>query len=261
MAFIQCNFFSETLGMSVAMNVLLPQRPLAEIQADDGVPVKPFPVLWLLHGRSDDHTAWMRQTSLERYVADLGIAVVMPAADVSFYQNMAKGGRYGDFMDDELPAVARSLFPLSAKRSENFIAGLSMGGYGAMRSALLYPERYAAAASLSGALDAVAFSRSEDPVRIEWMQKIYGKSYRDIAGTTADLLAQIERNQKEQIELPNLFVCCGQQDFLIEHSRAFASQCEKTKVPLHYIENDGDHNWKYWDQMIQEVLTWLPLSK
>jgi S-formylglutathione hydrolase FrmB len=263
MAFIQCNFFSEALGMSVTMNVLLPQRPLADVQATEanGTKLKPFPVLWLLHGRSDDHTTWMRQTAIERYVADLGLAVVMPAADVSFYQNMCNGAAYGDFIDHELPAVARSWFPLSNERSENFIAGLSMGGYGAMRSALLYPERYAAAASLSGSLDAVAFLEVDDPVRVAWLKRIFGEDYRKIEGTSADLLAQLKRCRMEGRELPNLFACCGRQDFLIEHTRKFAKVCEATKTPLHCIENEGDHNWPYWDRMIQEVLAWLPLQK
>src|SRR5690606_7723267 len=103
--------------------------------------------LWLLHGRSDDHTIWLRRTSIERYVAPLGLAVVMPNANLSFYNNMAWGARYGDFFENELPELARSFFPLSARREDNFIAGLSMGGYGAMRLALANPGRYAAAAS------------------------------------------------------------------------------------------------------------------
>lgn len=242
------------------MNVLLPERPLTELTAARGTPAKPFPVLWLLHGRTDDHTTWMRRSSIERYVADLGIAVVMPAANLSYYQNMPSGARYADFIDHELPVVARSLFPLSAERSENFIAGLSMGGYGAMRSALLYPERYAAAASLSGALDVVSLNASQDPVRIDSMRQAFGERYREMAGTPADLLAQLERSQREGIDLPKLFACCGRQDFLIEHSRSFAKLCEQHGLSLHYIENEGDHNWAYWDQMIQDVLAWLPLG-
>ena len=207
MAFIQCDFSSETLGMGVSVNVLLPQGSKNQLH----------PVLWLLHGRSDDHTAWMRQTSIERYASERGLAVVMPAAGLSYYQNMYQGLRYADYIDHELPRVMRSFFPLSEAREDNFIAGLSMGGYGAMRSALLYPERYA----------------------------------------EFDLLAQLKRAKEAGTELPRLFACCGGDDFILEHSRAFARQCNESEIALKYIENEGDHNWAYWDHMIREALNWM----
>lgn len=250
MAFIQCDFASETLGMGVSVNVLLPQTPKQQLH----------PVLWLLHGRSDDHTAWVRQTSIERYATERGLAVVMPAAGLSYYQNMHEGLRYADYLDHELPQVMRSFFPLSPARADNFIAGLSMGGYGAMRSALLYPERYAAAASLSGALDAAAFAEATELERIAWMRQVFGEKFRELRGTEIDLLAQLQRAKDASIDLPSLFACCGADDFILEQSRAFAQQCSQSDIPLKYIENEGDHNWAYWDRMIREVLDWLPID-
>ena len=106
-----------------------------------------------LHGHADDHTSWQRFTSIERYAEGLNLAVVMPAVHLSFYNDMAHGGKYWQFISEEVPAVVRDLFPLSSERKDNFVAGLSMGGYGAYKLASTYPERFAAAASLSGALD------------------------------------------------------------------------------------------------------------
>ncbi|MGZ0655406.1 alpha/beta hydrolase [Coraliomargarita sp. W4R53] len=250
MAFIQCDFASETLGMGVSVNVLLPQTTERSLH----------PVLWLLHGRSDDHTAWMRQSSIERYAEERGLAVVMPAAGLSYYQNIHNGLRYADYIDHELPQVMRSFFPLSQARADNFIAGLSMGGYGAMRSALLYPERYAAAASLSGALDAAAFAGAKEAERIEWMRQVFGEKFHQLRGTQNDLLAQLQRAKDAAVDLPCLFACCGGDDFILEHSRAFEQQCRQSEIPLKYIENEGDHNWAYWDRMIREVLNWLPID-
>ncbi len=142
MALIQCDFFSETLQLSTSMNVILPQPARAR-----------YPVLYLLHGLSDDHTTWLRRTSIERYVDPLGLAVVMPAVHRSFYSDMAHGNRYWTFVSRELPALARGFFPISSSRADTFVAGLSMGGYGAFKLALSFPQRFAAAASLSGALD------------------------------------------------------------------------------------------------------------
>src|SRR4026208_479120 len=121
----EVNFFSETLGLLSSMYVLLPQRKLAEIQKE---PRKKLRTLYLLHGHSDDHTAWQRWTSIERYVEGLNLAVVMPAVHLSFYNDMAHGGKYWQFISEEVPTIVRDLFPLSADRKDIFVAGLSMGG-------------------------------------------------------------------------------------------------------------------------------------
>lgn len=242
------------------MHVILPQKTRSQIGLEGKVGEGKFPVLWLLHGRSDDHTIWMRRTSIERYVAPLGIAVVMPFANVSFYHNMADGAAYEDFIEEELPEVARSFFPLSDKREDNFVAGLSMGGYGAMKAALNHPERYAAAASLSGALDAVAFLNDPEPARIRWMQQIFGEGYQDIAGGHGDLLAKMEQLKVKDVDLPKLWACCGAQDFLLEQNHTFVAKAKELGIPLDYIENEGTHEWGYWDRMIQDVLQWLPIE-
>ena len=147
MALVSWNYHSHTLGISASANVILPQASVEKGEK--------LPVLYLLHGLSDDHTNWQRRTSIERYADPLGLAVVMPAVNRSFYANMAHGPRYWDFICEELPQLAQSFFPLSDKRADTFVAGLSMGGYGAFKVALSHPNRYAAAASLSGTVDVV----------------------------------------------------------------------------------------------------------
>jgi len=146
----EVNFFSEILGLRSTMYVLLAQRTLAETQ---NKPTPKYRTLYLLHGHSDDHTAWLRWSSIEKYVEGLNLAVVMPAVNLSFYTDMVYGGAYWKFISEEVPAVVRDMYSLSAKRKDNFVAGLSMGGYGAFKLALTHPDRYAAAASLSGAVD------------------------------------------------------------------------------------------------------------
>ncbi|MFD0818010.1 alpha/beta hydrolase, partial [Micromonospora zhanjiangensis] len=153
MALMRCDFFSETLGLNTSMTVLLPQRTATQIGMSGATRDGDPPVLYLLHGLSDDDTIWLRRTSIERYVAPLGLAVVMPQVARSFYTDEANGNRYWTFLSEELPELCRSFFRLSDRREDTFVAGLSMGGYGALRWALRAPHRFAAAASLSGALD------------------------------------------------------------------------------------------------------------
>src|SRR5215212_10860600 len=122
----EVKFFSETLGVLSSMYVLMPQRKLAEMNSKRSSKLR---TLYLLHGHSDDHTAWQRYTSIERYAEGLNLAVVMPAVHVSFYNDMAYGLKYWQFISEEVATLVRDMFPLSAARKDNFVAGLSMGGY------------------------------------------------------------------------------------------------------------------------------------
>src|SRR3954470_13685669 len=166
MAHLRCDFFSEALSLSTSMTVLLPQRTTTQIGLAGRQVGGPPPVLYLLHGLSDDDTIWLRRTSIERYVAPLGLAVVMPAVQRSFYTDEAYGGRYWTFVSEELPELVGRFFRVSQRREDTFVAGLSMGGSGALKVPLRQPERFAAAPSLSGALDVARGSRrprEEDP--------------------------------------------------------------------------------------------------
>ena len=245
------------------MNVILPQATQGQIGMKGRVRTKKHPVLWLLHGMSDDHTIWARRTSIERYVANLGVAVIMPDANLSWYQNMATGPAYGTFLREELPAIAQSFFPISAARKDNFVAGLSMGGYGAFLLALSQPERFAAAASLSGALDAegIATDRADYAPFRRVFQSAFGEIGK-IPGGSSDLFALSRKLLRAGTRPPALYACCGSEDHLLNGNRRFVAHAKKIGLPLAYEEHVGPgHNWDYWDQQIQRVLEWLPLRR
>jgi S-formylglutathione hydrolase FrmB len=153
------------------------------------------------------------------------------------------------------------LFPISTKREETFIAGLSMGGYGAFRIAFNKPERFAAAASLSGALDMAYDTFSDSPP--EWVaerRNIFGDLDK-MAGSSHDLRFLAEQLVASGVPRPRLYQCCGTEDHLYEQNQRFLIFARSLKLDLTYEEGPGEHEWGYWDLMIQRVLAWLPLAE
>ena len=264
MAVFDCRYFSETLGLNTAMTVIVPQRASGQIGLDgvssgDAVADTGWPTLWLLHGLSDDHTIWLRRTSLERYVSTMKLAVVIPNVHRSFYTDMAHGGRYWTFVSEELPRVARSFFPLSAKREHNFAAGLSMGGYGAFKLALAHPDRYAAGASLSGALDRT--KDTDHDFNIEEALRLAFGDISEFRGSENDLLHLADQMVERGGERPVLYQCCGTADFLYDQNQSFLNHARSLGVEVLYEDHEGAaHTWDYWDQQIRRVLQWLPLA-
>ena len=255
MALLTVDFFSEALGLGTSLTVVLPQPTQAQIgiaPADPPHQRSPGPpVLYLLHGMSDDHTAWLRYTSIERYATQRGLAVVMPAAGRSFYANEARGLAYWDFLSEELPAVVGRFLRVSGGREDTFVAGLSMGGYGALKWALRQPERFAAAASMSGALDVVALAAL--PERNELPDRIYD----GVPGAGEDLFALLADADPET--LPSLYVACGTEDHLFAGNTRFVDAAYEKGLDVEVSFRPGEHEWGFWDAEIQKVLRWLPL--
>jgi putative tributyrin esterase len=254
MAYIQCSFFSKTLRIQTAMNVILPEKGSQRLNKSGDVPSGKFPVLWLYHGLSDDESSWMRNTSIERYAEEYGLAVVMPDAQRSYYNDMEEGGQYWQFISRELPRKARAFFPLSPRPRDSFVAGLSMGGFGAFKLALNQPGSVAAAGSFSGAVDILgrlAMQRGSQ----EEFRRIFG-SPEQVEKSVNDLPWLVSRARGAA--WPRLFQCCGTEDPFLEINRNFRNAARDRQVPLTYVEDAGyGHTWDYWDLKIQSFLEWL----
>jgi S-formylglutathione hydrolase FrmB len=258
MAHLRVDFFSESLALSTSMTVLLPQRTTTQIGMAGAATDGPPPVLYLLHGLSDDDTIWLRRTSIERYVAPLGLTVVMPQVHRSFYADEHYGGRYWTFLSEELPALVSDWFRVSDRREDTFVAGLSMGGYGSFAWALRQPERFAAAANLSGAVHIAGLrtsrERPEDPRLFE---RVFGD--RPLAGGPDDLFALL--GAADPSALPQLYVACGTDDPLVDDNRSFVAAAQEAGIVVTSDFGPGEHDWAYWDATIQDVLAWLPLRR
>lgn len=252
MALIHVNFHSDVLGMASSMEVILPQQShtLIGMNTSGGETCK---TLYLLHGLSDDHTIWQRRTAIERYAADKNLAVVMPCAAKSWYTDMINGDRYQTFITKEVPAVCRSMFRcMSDRREDNFVAGLSMGGYGALKMALSAPESFGGVASFSGAID-VAHPRYKGRNNFH---NIFGDS-ESIPGSKNDVYTLIKEAAESGKPLPKVYLWCGLQDGLVVDSRRAKELFEQYGYELSYSETDGNHSWFYWDREIQNAIQYF----
>lgn len=234
MSFCQAHWFSQVLGKQTTTWVLLP---------DGGTP--PFATFYLLHGRSDDQTMWMRRSRIEMHAAGLPLIIVMPDGGLGFYTNHQNGPRWATHMAEELPTFIERTFHARADRKGRCVGGLSMGGYGALRLALGYPDRYISANSHSGAL-MVGTRRPEEAERL----LIFGS---DPRGTEHDLTTLAARALSTGA-VPRLRIDCGTEDFLLEDNRAFHRTLTELEVDHEYEEFPGGHAWGYWDLHIREAL-------
>jgi S-formylglutathione hydrolase FrmB len=212
-------------------------------------------VLYLLHGLGDDATAWQRYTSIEPVAAGYGLVVVMPSAGRSFYIDQPNGQAYFSYLTEELPRYLEDVFGLAPRRDDTLIAGNSMGGYGAIKAALLRPDLYSAAASFSGVLSlAVLQLLPETDPRREEFALLFG-DLAGLVGSQHDPAVWVERASKETSRLPRLFISVSRQEDIYPLSGMFHAACQSFGVASEYHEEDGAHDWFFWDGQIRRFLS------
>jgi len=262
MALAQVSFFSEFLKQQYYMNVILPEQINGYSAISQKKAEPPYPVLYLLHGTSQNHTDWTRFCALERYAQRTGLVIVMPATQRGWYTNQDVGYPFFDFFTKELPLTIKRFFNVSDKREDTFVGGISMGGYGAVKLAANFPERYAAVASFSGSVDMIYVIENSgvtDPKRIRQREVTFG-TLESMRESEADVKFLLNKHLKEGTQLPKFYICCGEQDYLLPVNRYFRDEFEG-KLDMVYVEGEGAHKWEYWDEHIQKVLKWLPIQR
>ena len=253
---LHCDFYSPVLKRNTHINVILPTPN----ETDENVK-KDLKVLYLLHGLHGDECSWLHYSNIERYAYDAGIAVVIPGVGNSFYQNMAHGEDFFTYVTEELYKFVQGLFPVSKKREDTFIAGLSMGGYGAWYLALSCPEKYAATASFSGAVDVgfryLPVAVTKDAPMPFYVDNCFGDPTK-IAGSHRDVFALFEKAQAKGI-VPRMYQSCGTADFLYQMNVAANKKLTEMGAKITWRETPGiDHVWDFWDSEIRWVLkNWL----
>ena len=279
MALVHLNYFSQVMGMGMSLDVILPEQTQGiGVEVGEGWDgQRPLKTLYLLHGFSDDHTIWQRRTSIERYVAHRQMAVVMPTTHIGAYTDQAYGFRFFEYIAHEVPRTCRAYFPLSDRREDNYVAGLSMGGYGALKVGLRARDQFSHIIALSsglGRLDRLGDRAQEirsivdlrerreqfEPREYAWLLNFfinYGspEEYEDSVENNPECFA------REAVEsgdpMPRIFMSCGTEDFLIEQNRSYHRFLDELGVEHVYEEHPGVHDWAYWDTHIQRGLDWI----
>lgn len=249
MALIDFKFYSQKLGMQAEAYIVIPQNSTTgEIGLEGKKEKNAYKCLYLLHGLTDDHTIWLRRTSIERYAAKYGICVVMPCGGRSFYTDMKYGAQYFSYITEELPSIMAEFFNVSSKREDTYIAGLSMGGYGALKAALKRPDAYCAGAGISSVADIKCglFNDALVPV--------FGE---DLNIPDDDDLFYLAEKTNENPQKPRIFMGIGTEDFLYEYNIKLKQKFDQLDYDYTYRESQGIHSWAFWDEYIQYVLDWM----
>ena len=250
--------FSEALNMDTTVGVILPQdsrysrdvvpKPEGVIKRD------PPKTLILLHGLTDNWMAWSHRSRILNFAEQYGVAVLMPEVQRSFYQDMTYGEAYFTYITEELPELASKMFHISVEPCDLMVAGLSMGGYGALKCGLTYPERYSAVGAFSSATDMAEFA-SNMPIRKETrryeyvLKGIFGTDLLVPDSARLELLALKSKGTK----LP-FMMTCGTEDELYDGNVKLYQQLSTLGYDVTFDAWPGVHEWGFWDTSIQMFL-------
>lgn len=265
MALVQVNFMSQSLMRTVPVNVILPlDKPvLPGMKAPE---FKPFKTLYLLHGVLGSYIDWVSGSCIQRWAEERDLAVVMPSGDNMFYVDQPAGNNYyGEYVGKELVEFTRKMFPLSCRREDTFIAGLSMGGYGALRNGLKYSDTFGCIAGLSSALITEGIEKRTEDADGSFLEKrSYGEfifgDLSKVKNSDKDLRWLAGKIAEEKKAFPRIYMAVGDKDMLTEKNREFAEYFRDLGADVTFEVGSGGHEWDFWNRYIKHVIDWLPLE-
>lgn len=271
MAIAHFNINSRYLSGNTDINVILPELPRGMSPEDFYRSGKKYPVLWLLHGTFNDYTEWIRKTNVELYAMEKELIVVMPTAhntDYADWPGFGTGYNMFGYLTEELMPMIYGWLPASDKREDNFIAGLSMGGRGAIMYAYEYPEKFAAVYSMScvpqdirpAAEDALNGGPTDNPWaaldRARTMARLNNtgglEGYLSSPQNTWDKTKEVAAREGN----PKMYFTCGTKDFVMyDHFLKFRKYAESVGLDAEFIEMEGyNHEWRCWEECIQDAI-------
>lgn len=261
MSVLQINKYSIALSRLITFHVILPDDAIPMmIEGNKNYERKPK-TLYLLHGFSGNTTDWLYGSRIQELAMQYNLAVVLPSGENSFYLNGKGTGRaYETFVGVELPDYCTKTFGFSDKPEDNFIGGLSMGGFGAINTALKYPKRFGKMFGLSSAMiqyDIAGMKPGEknEIADYDYYLQVFGNlEHLDTSENNPDYLIREKKKRGEKIQ--PVFMACGTEDFILKNNRVFRDFLNSQNVDLTYYESEGIHDWKFWNQYLEPAICW-----
>lgn len=251
MAYFTIKFFSKSLNRYTSFEMFIPNdRP----ENSDN----PLKTVFLLHGLTGCAGNSIPESLAEKY----NFAIVMPTGENAFWlDGISTGHKFCTFVGEELPSYIRKTFNLTLDGKNTYIMGISMGGFGAVHTALAYPKQFSKIGAMSSAfiVHEVAKMKEGDyngVANFEYYRECFGepKNVLESENNPETLVKNLIKNGEE---IPQIFMSCGTEDFLIENNRDFHKFLEENGVSHTYYECDGEHNMDYWNKLIPIIIKWM----
>lgn len=265
MSRLEFSYHSPALGFRTTVTAIVPSIDWIEmvrgVKAEEYYGRR-YPVLWLLHGTSGDNDCWMRFTRLESWAEQYKIAVIMPDCRLSAFCDMDKGPAFYTFVTDELPRVCRAIFPILDQRENNFIGGLSMGGYGAMKIGLRNADKFSLILNLSGGVDRVAHVKNtiqQNKItglhNLSAMRATFGELSM-VKGSVNDVFALAESLAQSGLPKPKIFSSIGTKDPHWDENIRLRALLIKNDYDVYWEQGPYIHDWTNWNHYIELGLQW-----
>ena len=247
----------KSLQRRTSISVILPADNIHFLQDTEEIVPQPYRTLYLLHGLYGSDDIFLANTSIQKFAEDNGIAVVIPCGENSFYVDNEKAhAYYGEYVGQELLDITRNIFPLSDKKEDTFIAGFSMGGYGAICNGLKYYENFSKIGMISPALitdDIVNYADDNNVLRSrDFYESIFG-NLDELKGSNMDPKYLIENCPS----IPDIYMACGIDDFLFEKTADFYRFLNSKNIDATFVGDEGEHNWEFCDKYVKEFIKTL----
>ncbi len=243
---------SKLMGREMRYRVVLPAG-----YSDANAVSSRYSTLYLLHGLTGNFANWTDRTKVAELALKHNFIIVTPDGGNGWYSDSVSNpnDKYESYIVKELVPEIEKSYRTVADRDHRIVAGLSMGGYGALKFGLKYPEMFWLAGSFSGALGAASFSEKNASTAGRGIDQIMGPE--DSPARSANDVFKLIRDltPEKQKAMPFLYVSCGNEDFLINNNRDFMKLLVEKKVAHEYRQHPGVHDWVFWDDQIREFLS------
>lgn len=262
MAIAKFDVYSECLCRFTSFQVFLPNDVPEMMTKGNPHYERTLKTLMLLHGYSGYSSDWRNSSGIVNLANQYNLIVICPTGENSFYLDGKETGRkYATYVGEELLGYVRKTFGLSERAEDTFVGGLSMGGYGALHTALMYPQNYSAVFAFSSALimhevEKMKPGTGNATANYEYYKLMFGEPA--LLGSSVNNPEELVRRiKKNSGVMPRIYMACGTEDPLLRENRDFRDFLIKENVPMTYREGPGTHNFAFWDAFLEPAIKWF----